>query len=320
MFAAILFFITGVALIIFGANFLVDGASSLAKKFNIPTIVIGLTVVAFGTSMPELVVSVYSALSGNSDIAIGNVVGSNIFNVLLIVGLSAIIYPLKVQRNTVWKEIPMSLLAALLLIFFVSDKLIRNSAVSEISRLDGAIFLLLFGGFMAYTIAISRKKSSTEPETPVKEMSWLKSVAWVLAGIGGLVGGGKLFVDGASEIAAYFGMSQAVIGLTIVAAGTSMPELATSVVAAMKKNSDIAIGNVVGSNIFNIFLILGVSAVIRPLPMGGISMVDLWVCAGTSLLLFASCFVLRRHSIGRVEGTFYVLGYVIYTAYLLYRM
>lgn len=320
MLVSILLFILGVTFIILSANFLVDGASSLAKKFNIPPIVIGLTVVSFGTSSPEMVVSLYSAINGNTDIAIGNVIGSNIFNILVIVGISAIIYPLKVLKNTVWKEIPLSLLAALLVLISVSDKIFWGSDTQQISRIDGIIFLLFFLAFMIYTISLTRKNKPSSSDPEIKEFGWVKSILWVVFGIAGLVLGGKFFVDGASNIAAYFGMSEAVIGLTIVAAGTSMPELATSIVAAMKKNSDIAVGNVVGSNIFNVFFILGLSAVIHPLPLGTISMLDLYVCIGSSVVLFISCFVLRKHSIGRIEGTLYILMYILYTSYLIYNV
>lgn len=301
-------------MIIAGANFLVDGASSVAKKFNISNLVIGLTVVAFGTSAPELTVSIYSALQGESDIALGNVIGSNIFNVLFILGLTAVIYPLKVNSSTVWKEIPLSLLAAIIIMVFASDVMLDQASTSVVSRADGIALLGFMSIFLFYTFESARKQSDDElHNTVVLRPVWL-SVLMVVGGLLLLVGGGKLLVDGAVSIALGLGVSKSVIGLTIVSIGTSVPELATSIVAAYKKNADIAVGNVVGSNIFNIFFILGTSSTIHPLAVGNITPIDLGVCVLVSLVLF---FFAYNRKVSRLEGGLLLLGYVAYTAYLL---
>ncbi len=247
---SIILFIVGLTLLILGSNWLVDGASSLARRFNISDLVIGLTIVAFGTSSPELVVNLVASLGGNTDIAIGNVVGSNIFNILMILGVTALVAPIVIKNSTTWKEIPFSILAVVVMGLMANDYLIDGSPKSEISRIDGMVLLCFFLIFLAYTFALAKNKDQTL-EAPGKIISLPKTILFITLGLGGLIIGGKLLVDGAIEIARIMGLSEEIIGLTVVAAGTSMPELATSVVAAFKKNSDIAIGNVVGSNIFN---------------------------------------------------------------------
>jgi cation:H+ antiporter len=315
MLIALLLLLGGLALTVYGANWLVDGASSLAKKMNVSNLVIGLTVVAFGTSMPEFVVSFISSLNGNTDIAIGNVVGSNIVNILLILGVSAMVYPITVQHSTVWKEIPFTLLAALVLFFMANDFLIDGDSASFVSRIDGLILLCFFLIFIYYSYETS--KNSTETELlVVKIFPLLKSIFLLVIGIGALIAGGKLFVTGAVDIARELGISEAVIGLTVVAVGTSVPELATSVVAALKKNSDIAMGNVVGSNIFNIFFILGTSATISPLPFNPSMNTDLLICIAASLLLFGFMFTGQKSKINRMEGALFTLAYIGYTVYL----
>lgn len=311
---SLLLLILGLAVVIYGANIFVDGASSLAKAYKIPNIVIGLTVVAFGTSSPEFIVSTYSSFSGNTDIAIGNIVGSNIFNIFLILGISALIFPLTVLKNTVLKEIPFSLLAAIVLFVLVNDVLLSQGTENLISFGDGLILLSFFIIFMYYLIHLT--KSSGEDQTlTIKKMSKVKSVLFICLGLVLLIVGGKVFVDNAVELALGFGMNQAVVGLTIVAAGTSLPELATSIVAALKKNSDIAVGNIVGSNIFNVFFILGSSAVITPLPKGNISDTDMYVCIIASLLLLGACYLFRKNKITKIEGIFFLLCYFSYVAY-----
>jgi len=297
-----------------GANLLVEGASSLAKKLKVSDLVIGLTVVSFGTSAPELTVSILSSLSGESDIALGNVVGSNSFNVLVIVGISALIYPLRVHRNTIWKEIPLSLLAGLVLWALVSDHLLDGSANPGLTRAEGIALLGFFVIFLYYTFIVARSAPAEELHNKVKTYPLYASVLMVLGGLGLLVFGGRWMVDGAVQIAEALGMSKSAIGLTIVAAGTSVPELATSAVAAFKRNSDIAIGNVVGSNIFNIFFILGTSAVVHPLGLGNISMLDLGVVVFSSVLLFVKSY---DSKISRLEGGILLSLYVVYVAYLL---
>ncbi|HCA42366.1 MAG TPA: sodium:proton exchanger [Bacteroidetes bacterium] len=309
-------FVIGFALLIKGADLLVEGAASVAKKFKISNIVIGLTIVSFGTSAPELVVNLFASISGNNEIAVGNILGSNIANILLILGISAIIYPLRVQKNTVWKEIPLSLLAGLVILVMGNDIFLDGYSHNEISRTDGLTLLGFFSIFMVYVFAIARENPE-EVSGDVKELTTFKSVLFILLGLTGLILGGKWIVDGAVEISLGLGMSQSLVGLTIVAVGTSLPELATSAVAAYKKQSDIAIGNVVGSNIFNIFWILGLSATIKPMPLTPANNIDIMMVVLASLLLFLSIFIFGRHQIGRKEGILFVLIYVLYTVYLI---
>jgi cation:H+ antiporter len=310
----ILILIASLASIIYGANYLVDGASSLAKKYNIPNIVIGLTIVAFGTSTPELVVSGFSAYNGSPDIAIGNVVGSNIVNILLILGVTAAIYPLNILANTVLKEIPLSLLAAFVLLLMVNDIKFSEQNKDIISFADGLILLGFMTIFMYYLLHLAKTNKEDE-ELLIINMPTGKSILFIAGGLVLLIAGGKFFVDSAVEIAKIFGMSEALIGLTIVAIGTSLPEFATSVVAAMKKNADIAVGNVVGSNIFNIFFIIGTSALISPLPKGNITDLDLYVCIFASALLFLSAFTFGKQKITRWEGIFFIFCYIAYIGY-----
>lgn len=311
--ASILFLIGGFVILIIGANFLVDGASSMAKRFNVSNLVIGLTVVAFGTSAPELTVSIYSAMQGESDIALGNVVGSNIFNILGILGITALIVPLTVQSSTIWKEIPLALLAAVLVAIFANDVLIDGGSGSFVSRTDGLALLAFMVIFMYYTFDIAKKSPPDELHNQVKIYNVPVTILMIAGGLAMLVLGGRWLVDGAIDIATQFGVSKSVIGLTIVAIGTSLPELATSLVAAMKRNADIAVGNVVGSNIFNVFTVVGISSVIKPLSIGGITQVDLAVCILSSLLLFIFSF---NYKISRLEGGLFLAGFVAYTTYL----
>ncbi|MDP4579813.1 MAG: calcium/sodium antiporter [Saprospiraceae bacterium] len=309
-------FVIGFVLLISGANILVEGSASIAKKLNISSIVIGLTIVAFGTSAPEFIVNIFASVQGNTDIAIGNIIGSNISNILLILGVSSIIYPLATQENTVWKEIPLSLLAAILLGVMVNDTLIDGGTFSGLTRIDGIVFLSFFIIFLYYTFGIS-KVSGEDTDLEIKEMSYLKSSLYVAGGLLGLVFGGKWIVDGAIKIAEGFNVSQSLIGLTVVAIGTSLPELATSAVAAYKKQSDIAIGNVVGSNIFNIFWILGFSSVINPLPFSKDSVIDIIMTIVASLILFLIMFIGKKHTVERWQGVIMILIYIGYVAYLI---
>ena len=313
-----LLFILGFALLVKGADLLVDGAASIARKMNVSEISIGLTIVAFGTSMPELIVNLFASFQGNPDIAIGNILGSNIANILLILGMSAIIYPLTVKKNTVWKEIPFSLLAAVVLGVLASDMLIDGKNFSELSRGDGFILIGFFVIFMYYIVSTAKEPDSSKETVPedFKEIPTSRSILFLLGGIAGLVIGGKLIVDGAVFIAGNLGLSQSFIGLTVVAVGTSLPELATSVVAAYKKNVDIAVGNVVGSNIFNIFWILGVSAIIKPLPFNPSGIYDLGMTLFASLLLFIFLFIGKKHRISKVKGIFFVVIYILYIVFL----
>ncbi len=303
----------GLAILIFGAEWLVAGASGIAKKLNVSDLAIGLTVVSFGTSAPELVVNTFAAWEGKSDIVFGNIIGSNNFNLLAILGVAGLISPLIVQRSTVWKEIPISLLAAALLFLLANDALLFGQTPS-ISRLDGIILLVFFAGFLYYVYKHIPASEVQETKTTLRPGYQLWGM--VLAGLGGLVLGGRMVVSNAVELAQMMGVSEKIIGLTIVAAGTSLPELATSVVAAIRKNNDIAVGNVVGSNIFNIFLILGLSAVVKPVGFNLAFNTDIYLLLGSTIFLFAAMFLSGKKRLDRWEA-FVLLGvYVGYTIWL----
>lgn len=316
MLLSIIMLAGGLVLLVFGSSWLVDGASDFARRLKISDIVVGLTIVSIGTSSPELIVNLIASYNGNSDIAIGNVVGSNIFNVLFILGITAIVLPVTVKSNTTWKEIPFSLMAAIVIFFLANDVLLNGYPVSEVSRTDGFILLCFFAIFMAYTFALATGNNYI-PEVTSKKTTVLKSTLLIVAGLVALFFGGRFLVSGAVNIALQMGMSESVIGLTIVAAGTSLPELFTSVIAALKKKADIAIGNVVGSNIFNIFLILGVSATIKPLPFNTINNFDILVMIFSSFLMFLFVFTGKGRRLGRFEGGLFVVLYLVYLGFLL---
>ena len=311
--------ILGFVILIKGADFLVDGASSIAFRLKVPPLTIGLTVVAFGTSLPEFFVSLFASTAGNTDLAIGNILGSNIANILLILGISALIYPLAVTRGTVWKEIPCSLVVILILGITLNDQLINRHAVSMLSRSDGLILLIFFVMFLYYTFISAKNGQESMNESPPKEYSRAVSVIFILLGFAGLSVGGHLIVGSAIKLATRMGVSESFIGLTIVALGTSLPELATSAVAAAKKNSDIAVGNVVGSNIFNIAFVLGLSSTVTPLPFHLLNNLDIAVVILASFMLFLSMFTGKKHVIDRWEGSLFVLFYLGYIAFLIYR-
>lgn len=309
--------ILGLLLVLAGAHGLVSGASSVAKRLNVPDLVIGLTIVAFGTSSPELVANYFSALDGKPDIAIGNIIGSNIANIFLILGVTAMFYPIRVQSNTIWKEIPFSLLAALVLFVVANDTWLDGAGQSEISRTDGLVLLGFMAVFMVYTFEIARKPGE-KPADEIEVLSWGRSLLYVALGLVCLFWGGKMFVDHASVLARNWGVSERLIGLTIVAIGTSLPELATSIMAALQKKADIAIGNAVGSNIFNVFFILGSVATIRPLPFNPeTSNVDAFVMIAASIGLFLATRLFSRNQIGRTEGVIFAALYVTYLCWLL---
>jgi cation:H+ antiporter len=312
-----LFFLVGLVILVIGAHYLVNGASSLAKRMAVPEIVIGLTVVAFGTSTPELVVNIFSSLRGYNDVVFGNVIGSNIFNILLILGISGIIFPLRVQRSTVWKEIPFSLLAVLVLFVLVNDRRILGSNSDILSGVDGVILLGVFSVFLIYVFVISRVRSADSFVVDVYPI-W-KTLLFVTIGFVGLFLGGKLVVDNAVLIARQIGVSDKLIALTIIAGGTSLPELATSAMAAYKRRCDIAVGNIVGSNIFNIYLILGVSSLINGASYNPALNIDFLVLIAATLLLFFTMFTGKRRRLDRWEAFLFVAGYAAYVAYLLYR-
>lgn len=309
--------ILGLVILIKGADLLVDGASSLANKMGVSALVIGLTVVAFGTSAPELVVNILASIKNTPDIAIGNIIGSNIANILLILGIAAVIYPLAVKRGTVWKEIPLAFLAMWIVALSANDILIEGSGWAGLTRIDGFILISFFLIFLYYTFEISKVSSTTAEK--IKTFKFSESIVMIIGGLAALILGGKWVVDGAIAMAKYFDLSEALIGLTIVAVGTSLPELATSAVAAYKHNADIAVGNIVGSNIFNIFWILGLSAVMRPLPFSAALNTDVLVGMIATILLFMFMFVGKKHTLERWQGYLFVAIYVIYITYLIYR-
>lgn len=312
--------LSGFFLLIKGADWLVSGATAIASSLGISPLLIGLTIVSMGTSLPELIISIIASLNGSSGLVTGNVLGSNIANILLILGVTAIICELPVRRNTILSELPFSLAAALLVGF------LANSAMGDtlgeamgISRLDGFIILFFFLLFMTYILMIAREEKQDKTPSTVPPAPMNKSLLLIAAGMAGLFLGGKWVVDGAVHIAGLFGMSETFIGLTVVALGTSLPELVTSVVAALKKDTDIAIGNAIGSNIFNLLWILGVSAIIRPIPFNVASNIDIMVVIGSTCLIFLALIIGRRFTIKRVEGVVFLLAYLAYLGFVIVR-
>ncbi|TRX48414.1 calcium/sodium antiporter [Fulvivirga sp. M361] len=305
-------------MLIKGAGYLVEGASALAKRFNVSELAIGLTIVALGTSAPELVVNVLSGINGHSEVVFGNVIGSNIFNLFLILGVSGTIYPLVVQKTTVVRELPFSLFITLVLYFLLNDTIFSPNASPTSSTFDGIILITLFGLFLAY-IFTSMKNDELEKNEVVKSFSSF-GIAWrIIIGLIGLGLGGKLVVDNAVEIANVYGVSQKLIGLTIVAAGTSLPELATSAIAAYKRQADIAIGNVIGSNIFNILLVLGLTTLITPLDYNPVLNTDIYILLGGTVLLLLFMFTINKKKLDRWESLLYLLTFIAYMVYLFMR-
>ena len=302
----------GFVLVIKGADVFVKAASSLARRLRVSDLAIGLTVVAFGTSLPELAVNVTASIQGNAGITIGNILGSNIANILLILGISGVIFPLAVTRGTVWKEIPLSVLAVIVVGIAANDRLIDGSAHSSLSRIDGLILLCFFLIFLYYSATIARSIQGVESSTPKDVYSLRRVALLIVVGLVALILGSKWVVDGAVKLATALGVSETVVGLTVVAVGTSLPELATSAAAAFRKNPDIAIGNVVGSNIFNIFFILGASSVIRPIPFEPRANVDIGVLLLASLLLFVCMFTGKRRVLDRWEAAVFLALYATY--------
>jgi cation:H+ antiporter len=311
-------FLVGFVLLIKGADLLTEGGSAIAKNLGVSDLAIGLTLVSFGTSLPEFVVNIIASLEHNSGIAIGNILGSNIANVLLILGVSAVISPVVVRRKTVWVEIPFSCLAAVVLGILANDALIDGAPSSVLTRSDGFILLSFFLVFMAYIIAVGREDAKNEV-TEERKSTVFSAVLMAAGGSLALFVGGKWVVEGGVHLAVTLGMSQSVIGLTIVALGTSLPELATCVVASRKNSPDIAIGNVVGSNIFNIFWILGCSSVIQAIPLENKTNIDLAFTIFVSALLFLTVFIGKKRLIGRWKGVGFVLLYLVYMVLAFFR-
>ena len=308
----------GFVFLIKGADYLVQGSSSLAKKLRVSDLIIGLTIVALGTSTPELVVNLVASFRGTADLAIGNVLGSNIANILLILGVSATIYPLVVHKNTVYKEIPFALLAVLALFFLVNDQDLASQKANLLSRGDGLVLLLFFLIFMYYVFSVAVSKPNSEDavlEEDIEVLPMWQSWMMIIAGILGLVFGGQWVVDSAVAIAKMLGVGEKLIGLTIVAIGTSLPELVTSAMAAYRQKTDIAVGNVVGSNIMNILFILALTAVVSPLSFSNDLQVDLWMVIGVTVLLFLALFVGKRRLLERWQGVVFIVVYLMYISF-----
>ena len=310
----ILILLGGLLLILFGANWLVDGSSSIAKRFGISEFVIGLTIVGIGTSTPEMVVSFLSAFQGKADMAIGNIVGSNIFNTLMILGVTALIAPLTITKSNLKKDIPLNIFVTVLLILLGMNFTIFGLGQDQLSRIDGAILLAIFAWYL-YTSF--KSDTADEDGEGIKEYKTGISVLLIVAGLGALIAGGKLFVNSATELAKMFGVSDKFIAITVMAAGTSMPELATCAVAALKGRGQLALGNVLGSNISNILLILGGSALINPLSFGGMTYVDLGVVLAGAIFILASAYLFKKKQLDRFEGIVLLLMEAGYMWYLI---
>ncbi len=314
----------GFVLLIKGADYLVSGASSLAKRFNVSDIAIGLTIVAMGTSAPELVVNIISGSSGYDGVVFGNIIGSNIFNMFLILGVAAVIYPISVQKKSLFKEIPYSLFATLIFFILVNDVLIFGALENTLSVFDSIILLVLFSLFLVYIFFNLKNEGGKEEDEDIEIYGSLRTTLMIVGGLVGLTFGGKMIVDNAVEVARYFEVSEKLIGLTILAAGTSLPELATTAVAALHKKSDLAIGNIIGSNIFNLLLVLGASGLItsvnKPLVFDNVLNTDLYVIMGGTLMLFVFMYTFSKYKLDRSEGFLYLAGFFSYTWYLFIRL
>ena len=312
----ILLLLAGLGLILGGANFLTDGAAAVAQRLRMPEFVVGLTVVAVGTSTPELTVSVLSAIAHNSDMAVGNVVGSNLFNVFVILGICALIAPVALTSGNIRRDIPIGLGVSVLLFLLASDRLLHLGATDRIGRAEGIGMLLLYAAILWYTVRTTPRPAHAETPGRKQQAPWL-SVVFILGGLAALVGGGELFLKSAVSIARHLGVSESAIAITLVAGGTSLPELASSIISVVKRRPELALGNVIGSNIANILLILGASATIHPLTMGGITTRDLLMVVLSSLLLFVAAFTFRRRSIDRWEGAIFLAIYIAFFSSLL---
>lgn len=313
----ILFFI-GIVALIKGADFLVEGSTELAKKVKISSLVIGLTIVAFGTSMPELVVNIIAALKNSTEVAFGNIIGSNIANILLVLGITSIIFPVKVERSTIWKEIPFALLAIVVLFIVSNHLLIDKINITSLTRVSGLIMLSFFTIFVFYTVGLAKrsKKQISDKKLGVKKISNLKITIMIVLGVVGLYLGGKWTVEGAIFAARQLGLSEFLISATIIAIGTSLPELVTGITAARKKETGLAVGNAVGSNIFNIFWILGITAIIAPIEIPSFINLDMVLLGGITFLLFLFLFINKKHELEKWQGFLFVGIYILYLIFI----
>lgn len=312
----ILILLAGLSLILFGANWLVDGSSSIARKFGLSEFLIGLTIVGIGTSTPEMVVSFLSSFQGKADMAIGNIVGSNIFNTMTILGITALITPLAITKNNLKKDIPLNIIVTVLLILLGMNATIFGFGENQLSRIDGAVLLFIFAWYLWKSFK-SDTQENTDEDNTVKEYSGAISTLLIIAGLCSLIFGGRLFVNSATELAKMFGVSDKFIAITVMAAGTSMPELATCVVAALKGRGQLALGNVIGSNISNILLILGGAALINPLSFSGMTYVDLGAVLLSAVFILISAYCFKKKSLDRFEGSILILMEVAYMWYLI---
>ena len=317
MLVQILLLLIGLALVVFGADYLVEGASSIARKFGLSEFVIGLTIVGMGTSAPEMVVSFIGAAQGNADISIGNVIGSNIFNTLLILGITALLLPMPITSGNRKKDIPVNILVTVMLLVLGLKNTLFGIGTDGLSRVDGGILIALFLGYMILSFRQKDPVQEEDSSRPIKP--WL-AVLMILGGLAALVFGGNLFVDSATYVARSMGVSDKFIAITILAGGTSLPELATCVAAAVKKKGQLALGNIIGSNIFNILLILGGSALIHPLSFEGINYVDLGILLASALAILAACRIGKRNQIDRLDGSLFLILWAAYMAYLIINL
>ncbi len=320
MFSSIIWLLLGLALVVFGADYLVEGASSVARRFGLSEFVIGLTIVGMGTSAPEMVVSFIGAIQGNADISVGNVVGSNIFNTLLILGITGILLPVAITPDNRKKDIPVNIVVTLLLIVLGFKHTLLGIGTDGLTRIDGAVLVVLFGLYLWQSFARGKEEPEEKPQEEAKPIKLYWAILMIVGGLAGLIWGGNLFVDSATEIAHHLGVSDKFIAITILAGGTSLPELATCVAAAAKKKGQLALGNIIGSNLFNILLILGGSALIHPLSFEDISFVDMGVLLLSALVIWSSCFVGKKNTLDRLDGVFLVLIWLGYMAYLILNL
>ena len=315
----IILIIAGIALVVLGADWLVDGASSIARRLGVSDFVIGLTIVGFGTSCPELVVSLTGAFKGLSDVAVGNVIGSNIFNSMLILGLTALISPVAVSLQNKRRDIPVMLLVTFVMVFCGMSHTILGLGDSDgLSRVEGIIFLLLFAGYIFFSFKTDSREVEENGDTPVRGM-WA-AVGLVLLGLAALVAGGHLGVNYGVELARRLGVSEKFIAITLLAGGTSLPELATCIAAAIKRRDQMALGNILGSNVFNILLILGCSAVVRPVSFAGVDLVDICALAGSAVLIWLSSYSFKKDRVDRYEGVLFLVAFIAYYVWLFQKL
>ena len=317
-----IYLIIGLALLLTGANYLVESSVAIARRAHLSNFVIGLTIVGMGTSAPELLISLSGALSGHGDLAVGNVIGSNITNVLLILGATAAIAPFAFDRDTYRRDLPFALFASLMLLVLANDSLLFGADANSLSRFDGILLLLLFASYMLYVVRNDRKKAAAEPEEEPQPSALARlhpALLWGIAvvSLGGLIGGGQLFLKGAVACAKEWGLSEAAIAITVVAVGTSLPELITSIVAACKRNPQLAMGNVLGSNLFNILMIMGISSVAAPITISVVGMLDYLMMLISLAMVFVFVFTFGVRRFDRIEGLILLLTYLAYTTYLL---